>query len=72
MLGPIAAGAGIPPDPTDATSWSYAVTAALMLGYVVAFAIAVVVVAWVDRRLSSRRLFQEIYRELGIGGRPHR
>jgi hypothetical protein len=32
----------------------------------------VVMVAWVDRRLSSRRLFREIYRELGIGGRPHR
>ena len=70
MLSVIAAGAGIPPDPTSATSWSYAVTAALMLGYVVAFAIAVVVVAWVDRRLSSRRLFREIYRELGVGRRP--
>ena len=72
MLSVIGAGAGIPPDPTNATSSSFAVTAALMLGYVVAFAIAVVVVAWVDRRLSSRRLFREIYRELGIGGRPPR
>ena len=72
MLGFIAAGAGIPPDPTNATSWSFAVTAALMLGFVVAFAIAVVMVAWLDRRLSSRRLFREIYRELGVGGRPPR
>ena len=70
MLSVIAAGAGIPPGATNATSWSFAVTAALMLGYVVVFAIAVVMVAWVDRRLSSRRLFREIYRELGVGRRP--
>jgi hypothetical protein len=70
VLSVIAAGAGIPPEPTNATSWSFAVTAALMLGYVLAFAIAVVMVAWVDRRLSSRRLFREIYRELGIGRPP--
>jgi hypothetical protein len=70
VLSVIAAGAGIPPEPTNATSWSFAVTAALLLGYVVVFAIAVVMVAWVDRRLSSRRLFLEIYRELGVGRRP--
>jgi hypothetical protein len=72
VLSVIAAGAGIPPDPTNATSWSFAVTAALMLGYAAAIAIAVVLVVWLDRRLSSRRLFREIYRELGIGGRPPR
>ena len=42
----------------------------LLLGYVLAFAIAVGLVAWVDRTLSSRRLFREIYRELGIGRGP--
>jgi hypothetical protein len=31
-----------------------------------------VLVAWVDRKLSSRRLFREIYRELGIGRGPPR
>jgi undecaprenyl pyrophosphate phosphatase UppP len=72
VLGIIGAGAGIPPEMSNATSWSIAGSLVLLLGYVVAFAIAVVVVAWVDRRLSSRRLFQEIYRELGIGGRPPR
>jgi hypothetical protein len=72
VLSVIAAGAGIPPDPTNATSWNFAVSAVLLLGYVVSFAIAVVVVAWLDRRLSSRRLFREIYRELGVGGRPPR
>jgi len=35
-----------------------------------AFAIAVAFVVWLDRRLSSRRLFRDIYRELGVGGRP--
>jgi hypothetical protein len=70
VLSLIGAGIGIPPGPTNATSWSFAMTAALMLGYVVVFAIAVVLVAWVDRRLSSRRLFREIYRELGVGRRP--
>ena len=72
MLSLIGAGVGIPPDTTNATPWSFAVSAVLLVGYVVAFAIAVVVVAWVDRRLSSRRLFREIYRELGVGRRPPR
>jgi hypothetical protein len=44
----------------------------LLIGYVLAFAIAVGFVAWVDRKLSSRRLFREIYRELGIGRHPPR
>lgn len=66
----IAAGAGIPPDPTGATSWSFAVSAVLLLGYLLAFAIAVAFVAWIDHKLSSRRLFRDIYRELGVGRRP--
>jgi hypothetical protein len=70
MLGIIGAGAGIPPEMSDATSWSIAGSLVLLLGYVVAFAVAVGLVAWVDSRLSSRRLFQEIYRELGIGRGP--
>jgi hypothetical protein len=32
--------------------------------------IAVKLVAWIDTKLSSRRLFRDIYRELGIGKRP--
>ena len=70
MLGIIGAGAGIPPEMSNATSWSIAGSLVLLLGYVVAFAIAVGLVAWVDSRLSSRRLFREIYRELGIGRGP--
>ena len=72
MLGIIGAGAGIPPEMSNATSWSIAGSLVLLLGYVVAFAIAVGLVAWVDNRLSSRRLFREIYRELGIGRGPSR
>ena len=72
MLGIIGAGAGIPPEMSNATSWSIAGSLVLLLGYVLAFAIAVGLVAWVDNKLSSRRLFREIYRELGIGGRPPR
>ena len=70
MPGIIGAGAGIPPEMSNATSWSIAESLLLLLGYVVAFAIAVGLVAWVDSRLSSRRLFREIYRELGIGRGP--
>lgn len=72
MLGVIGAGAGIPPEMSNATSWSIAGSLVLLLGYVLAFAIAVGLVAWVDNRLSSRRLFREIYRELGIGRGPPR
>jgi hypothetical protein len=67
VLGIIGAGAGIPPEMSNATSWSIAGSLVLLLGYVLAFAIAVGLVAWVDNKLSSRRLFREIYRELGIG-----
>jgi hypothetical protein len=70
MLGIIGAGAGIPPEMSNATSWSIAGSLVLLLGYVVGFAIAVGLVAWVDSWLSSRRLFREIYRELGIGRGP--
>ena len=66
------AGAGIPPEMSNATSWSMAQSFGLLLGYVLAFAIVVGLVAWVDRKLSSRRLFREIYRELGIGRGPPR
>lgn len=72
MLGIIGAGAGIPPEMSNATSWNIAGSLLLLLGYVVAFAIAVGLVAWVDNKLSSRRLFREIYRELGIGRGPPR
>lgn len=70
MLGIIGAGAGIPPEMSNVTSWSIAGSLLLLLGYVVAFAIAVGLVAWVDNKVSSRRLFREIYRELGIGRGP--
>ena len=72
MLGILGAGAGIPPEMSIARSWSMGETFVLLLGYVMAFAIAVGLVAWVDSKLSSRRLFREIYRELGIGRDPSR
>jgi hypothetical protein len=72
VLGIIGAGAGIPPDMSNATSWTMAEGFVLLVGYVLAFVVAVWFVAWVDRKLSSRRLFREIYRELGIGRRPPR
>jgi hypothetical protein len=72
VLGIIGAGAGIPPEMSNATSWSIGESLVLLLGYVLAFAIAVGFVAWMDRKLTSRRLFREIYRELGIGRGPPR
>ena len=72
MLSILGAGAGIPPEMSNRTSWSIAGSLVLLLGYVLAFAIAVGLVAWVDNKLSSRRLFREIYRELGIGRGPPR
>jgi len=72
VLGIIGAGVGIPPEMSKATSWTMAQSFVLLLGYVLAFAIAVGLVAWVDSKLSSRRLFREIYRELGIGRDPSR
>jgi hypothetical protein len=70
VLSILGAGAAIPPEMSTGTSWSMAESFVLLLGYVLAFAIAVGLVAWVDRTLSSRRLFREIYRELGIGSGP--
>ena len=52
MLSILGAGAGIPPEMSNGTSWSMAVSFVLLLGYVLAFAIAVGLVAWVDRTLS--------------------
>ena len=72
VLGIIGAGAGIPPEMSNATSWTLAESFVLLFGYVLAFVVAVWFVAWVDRKLSSRRLFREIYRELGIGRGPPR
>ena len=72
MLGIIGAGAGIPSEMSTATSWSMAESFVLLFGYVFAVLVAAWFVAWVDRKLSSRRLFREIYRELGIGRHPPR
>ena len=68
----IGAGAGIPPEMSNATSWSMAESFVLLVGYVLAFAIAVGFGVWVDRKLTCRMLFREIYRELGIGRGPPR
>ena len=66
----ISAAAGIPPEALNHASWSWANTAMLLFVYVAAFMLAVWIVAWIDVKLSSRRLFRDIYRELGIGKRP--
>ena len=70
MLSLIGSGIGIPPHTTNATPWGTAQSAVLLGVYLVSFVVAVVLVAWIDRKLSSRRLFREIYRELGVGRRP--
>jgi hypothetical protein len=70
VIGIIGAGAGIPPQMSNAKSWTIAESFVLLFGYVLAFVVAVWFVAWADRKLSSRRLFREIYRELGIGRYP--
>jgi hypothetical protein len=72
VLGIIGAGAGIPPEMSNATSWTMAEGFVLLFGYLMAFVVAVWFVAWMDRKLSSRMLFREIYRELGIGRHPPR
>ncbi|HET8527123.1 MAG TPA: hypothetical protein VFM81_10880 [Actinomycetota bacterium] len=66
----ISAGAGIPPGALNHASWSWANTIMLLFVYVAAFVLAVWIVSWLDVKLSSRRLFRDIYRELGIGKRP--
>ncbi|HKE54447.1 MAG TPA: hypothetical protein VKC55_06730 [Actinomycetota bacterium] len=65
----IGAAAGIPPQMLRG-SWSTADSIVLLLVYIGAFIVAVRLVAWIDVKLSSRRLFRDIYRELGIGKRP--
>jgi hypothetical protein len=70
VVGIIGAGAGIPPEMSNASSWTMAEGFVLLVGYVLAFVVAVGLVAWLDRKLSSRKLFREIYRELGIGRHP--
>jgi hypothetical protein len=72
VLGIIGAGAGIPPEMSNATSWTLAEGFVLLFGYLMASVVAVWFVGWMDRKLSSRRLFREIYRELGIGRHPPR
>ena len=68
----ISAAAGIPPDAlSHAHPWSWTSTFMLLFVYVGAFVLAVWIVSWLDVKLSSRRLFRDIYRELGIGKRPH-
>lgn len=66
----VSAAAGIPPEALNHASWNWADTVTLLFVYVAAFVIAVKLVAWIDTKLSSRRLFRDIYRELGIGKRP--
>lgn len=66
----VSAAAGIPPQALNHASWSWADTVTLLFVYVAAFVIAVKLVAWIDTKLSARRLFRDIYRELGIGKRP--
>ena len=66
----VSAAAGIPPQALTRASWSWADTIMLLFVYVAAFLIAVKLVAWIDTKLSARRLFRDIYRELGIGKRP--
>jgi len=64
-----AAAAGIPPRAMEG-SLSTADSFLLLLVYIAAFVVAVKLVAWIDVKLSSWRLFRDIYRELGIGKRP--
>ena len=66
----ISAAAGIPPDALGRASWSWGSSIMLLLVYVAAFVVAVWIVSWLDVKLSSRQLFRDIYRELGIGKRP--
>jgi len=66
----IGAGAGIPSEMTNGSSWSMAQGVVLLLGYVLAFVVSVWLVVFLDVKLSARRLFRDIYRELGVGRRP--
>jgi hypothetical protein len=68
----ISAAAGIPPDGLSHASWSWGTSIMLLVVYMAAFALALWLVAWLDVKVSSRRLFRDIYRELGIGKPRHR
>lgn len=68
----IGTSAGIPSRASDAPSWSMPESFLLLIGYLLAFAFALWLVSWLDVKLTSRTLFREIYRELGIGRRPRR
>lgn len=57
---------------SNAASWSVAETFVLSVVNVLAFVIAVGLVAWLDVKLTARKLFRDIDRELGIGGRSSR
>ena len=72
VLSDVEVAAGIPPRMLNDPSWSVVETFLLLLVYVAAFLIAVRLVAWIDDKVSSRRLFRDIYRELGIGERRPR
>ena len=68
----ISTAAGIPPDALSDSSWSWGSSVMLLVVYMAAFVLAVWLVAWLDVKLSTRRLFRDIYRELGIGKPRHR
>ena len=72
VLSDVEVAAGIPPRMLNDPSWSAVGAFLLLLVYVAAFLIAVRLVAWIDDKVSSRRLFRDIYRELGVGKRPPR
>ena len=65
----VSAAAGIPPGALNDGSWSWGTSVMLLVVYTAAFLIAVKLIAWIDVKLSSRRLFRDSYRELGIGKR---
>jgi len=68
----ISAAAGIPPDAVSHASWSWGSTIMLLIVYMASFVLAVWIVAWLDVKVSTRRLFRDIYRELGVGKPRHR
>ena len=68
----IGGAAGIPPGMSNATSWSMLDAFVLVIVYLLAAVVATALMVWVDRKLSARELFRDIYRELGIGRPPTR
>lgn len=63
---PLVAG-GLPPSVQEQGEPLGLSGALLLVGFALAFWAAVRFVAWIDVKLSSRKLFWEIRRELGIG-----